>query len=244
MCLCEREERCLPLKEADRIRLAGGSVHTSNPLQRCRVHLQPGWATWLWWRLTFAPKVFSPRDPSTCGLRYDGSDALTCGMFWQCWSALRSVANGRWMRSLRPCVPLRFASLAMFGRTRVPAASTLSRLFAALPAEPVEALRALVLDGLLARPLSSEEHAAGRGDRQGHRWHVVESDGTREAARQRALPQTPDRPAPHGCVCPLCAPGSIGEGVRTRTPVLQMQTPQWVASVGNPGNGHAREDLR
>ena len=131
--------------------------------------------------------------------------------------------------------------MALFGRTRLPAASTLSRFLASLPAEPVEALRTLFLEDLLARRLSPDEHATGLWDRQGNRWLVFDVDGTREAARQRALPQTPDRPAPKLRLCPLCAPGYTGrkrgEVVHTRTTVLQMHTHQWVASFGNPGNG-------
>jgi hypothetical protein len=143
-----------------------------------------------------------------------------------------------------------FASvfMALFGRATLPAASTLSRFLAALPAEPVEALRTLFLEDLLARRLSTEEHTAGLWDRQGNRWLVFDVDGTREAARQRALPQTPDRPAPQRRLRPLCAPGYTGrkrgEVVRTRTTVLQMHTHQWMASFSNPGNGQYREELR
>jgi hypothetical protein len=151
-------------------------------------------------------------------------------------------------RSTKPCIPLRSPTCALFGRASLPAASTLSRFLAALPAEPVEALRTLFLEDLLARRLSPEEHAAGLWDRQGNRWTVFDVDGTREAARQRALPQTPDRPAPQRRLHPLCAPGYTGrkrgEVVRSRTTVLQMHTHQWVASFGNPGNGHYREELR
>ncbi len=144
--------------------------------------------------------------------------------------------------------PFASAFMALFGRASLPAPSTLSRFLAALPAEPVEALRSLFLEDLLARRLSSEEHSAGLWDRQGNRWLVFDVDGTREAARQRALPQTPDRPAPQRRLRPLCAPGYTGrkrgEIVRTRTTVLQMHTHQWVASFGNPGNGQYREELR
>ena len=142
-----------------------------------------------------------------------------------------------------------FAStfMALFGRASLPAASTLSRFLATLPAEPVEALRTLFLEDLLARRLSPEELATGLWDRQGNRWLVFDVDGTREAARQRALPQTPDRPAPQRRLRPLCAPGYTGrkrgEVVRTRTTILQMHTHQWVASFGNPGNGQYREEL-
>lgn len=144
--------------------------------------------------------------------------------------------------------PFAAAFMALFGRARLPAPSTLSRFLAALPAEPVEALRTLFLEDLLARRLCTEEHTAGLWDRQGNRWLVFDVDGTREAARQRALPQTPDRPAPQRRLRPLCAPGYTGrkrgEIVRTRTTVLQMHTHQWVASFGNPGNGQYREELR
>ncbi|GHO97433.1 hypothetical protein KSF_074810 [Reticulibacter mediterranei] len=144
--------------------------------------------------------------------------------------------------------PFAVPFMALFGRASLPAASTLSRFLAALPAEPVEALRTLFLEDLLARRLSTEEYTAGLWDRQGNRWFVFDVDGTREAARQRALPQTPDRPAPQRRLRPLCAPGYTrrkrGEIVRTRTTVLQMHTHQWVASIGNPGNGQYREELR
>lgn len=137
---------------------------------------------------------------------------------------------------------------ALFGRTRLPAASTLSRFLVALPAEPVEALRTLFLEDLLARRLPTDERSAGLWDRQENRWLVFDVDGTREAARQRALPQTPDRPTPQRRLRPLCAPGYTGrkrgEVVRTRTTVLHMHTHQWVASFGNPGNGQYREELR
>ncbi len=72
-------------------------------------------------------------------------------------------------------------------------------------------------------------------------------DGTREAARQRALSQTADRPAPQRRLCPLCTSGYTGrkrgEVVRSRTTALQMHTHQWLASFGNPGNGRYREEL-
>lgn len=144
--------------------------------------------------------------------------------------------------------PFASAFMALFGRASLPAASTLSRFLAALPAEPVEALRTLFLEDLLARRLCAQEQSAGLWDRRGNRWLVFDVDGTREAARHRALPQTPDRPAAQRRLRPLCAPGYTGrkrgEVGRTRTTVLQMQTHEWVATFGNPGNGHYREELR
>ena len=112
--------------------------------------------------------------------------------------------------------PFASAFMALFGRASLPAASTLSRFLAALPAEPVEALRTLFLEDLLARRLSPEELATGLWDRQGNRWLVFDVDGTREAARQRALPQTPDRPPPQRRLRPLCAPGYTGRETREK----------------------------
>jgi len=89
--------------------------------------------------------------------------------------------------------PFASAFMALFGRERLPARSTLSRFLAALPSEPVEALRALFLSDLLARPLVPEGEPAGLWDRTGSQWQVFDIDGTREAARQRALPQGPER---------------------------------------------------
>jgi hypothetical protein len=78
-------------------------------------------------------------------------------------------------------------------RDRLPARSTLSRFLAALTEAPVEALRTLFLDDLLSRPLSTdsnEKQTGGLVDREKREWVVFDIDGTREAARQRALPQS------------------------------------------------------
>ena len=138
--------------------------------------------------------------------------------------------------------------MALFGRDRLPARSTLSRFLAALDQAAVESLRTLFLQDLLSRPLVKEEHPGGLWDRQGTHFLVFDVDGTREAARQRALPKTADRPAPQRRLRPLCAPGYTGrkrgEVVRTRTTVLQAHTHQWIATFGNPGNGEYRVELR
>ena len=127
--------------------------------------------------------------------------------------------------------PFAAAYMALFGRDRLPARSTLSRFLAALTPEPVEALRALFLTDGLSRPLSKEKQTGGLWDRIGTHWLVFDVDGTREAARQRALPQTPDRPPAQRRLRPLCAPGYTcrkrGEVVRTRTIVSQAHSYQW-----------------
>lgn len=85
--------------------------------------------------------------------------------------------------------------MALFERDWLPARSTLSRFLAALTESPVEALRTLFLDDLLSRPLSNEKQPGGLLDRTGGQWLVFDLDGTREAARQRALPKTEGREA-------------------------------------------------
>ncbi len=144
--------------------------------------------------------------------------------------------------------PFASAFMALFGRERLPARSTLSRFLAALPPEPVEALRDLFLSDLLARPLAPEEQQAGLWDRTESQWFVFDIDGTREAARQRALPQTPDLPAPERRLRPLCAPGYTGrkrgEVVRSRTTILQAHTQQWLGSFSGAGNGKSQKELR
>lgn len=138
--------------------------------------------------------------------------------------------------------------MALFGRDRLPARATLSRFLAALDQAAVESLRTLFLKDLLARPLVKDGPPGGLFDRQGNHYLVFDVDGTREAARQRALPRTEDRPAPQRRLRPLCAPGYTGrkrgEVVRSRTTILQAHTHQFLGTFGNPGNGEYRAELR
>src|SRR5690348_14218971 len=90
--------------------------------------------------------------------------------------------------------PFAVPFMTLFERDRLPSRSALSRFLAALTEAPVEALRTLFLDDLLARPLTHDKQTGGLVDRAGSLWIVFDIDGTREAARQRALPQTDDLP--------------------------------------------------
>jgi len=144
--------------------------------------------------------------------------------------------------------PFAVPFMALFERNRLPARSTLSRFLAALTVEPIEALRTLFLEDLLSRRADFEQHSCGLTDRTGKVWRVFDIDGTREAARQRALPQTPERPLPQRRLAEVCAPGYTGrkrgEIVRSRTTVLQAHSYQWLATFGNRGNGEYRKELR
>ncbi len=130
--------------------------------------------------------------------------------------------------------PFAVPFMALFDRDRLPSRSALSRFLAALTEEPVEALRTLFLDDLLARPLTYDKQLGGLVDRAGNTWMVFDIDGTREAARQRALPQTDELPLPFRRLDEVCAPGyrgrKRGEVVRTRTTVAQAHSyaaPRW-----------------
>jgi hypothetical protein len=144
--------------------------------------------------------------------------------------------------------PFAIPFMALFERDQLPSRSALSRFLAALTEPPVEALRALFLDDLLSRPLTPDKQTGSLLDRTGHSWTVFDIDGTREAARQRALPQTDDLPPPFRRLDNVCAPGyrgrKRGEVVRTRTTVSQAHSYQWLGSFGNRGNGLYRMELR
>ena len=120
--------------------------------------------------------------------------------------------------------------MALFGRANLPHPATLSRFLAALDQAPVEELRTLFQQDLVARSAFASP-PGGVWDRQGQQWTVVDVDGTKQAARQRALPQSADLPAPHRRFDLVCAPGYLrrkrGEIARTRTTVLQAHTHQW-----------------
>jgi len=124
--------------------------------------------------------------------------------------------------------PFAAGFMALFGRERLPSRSTLSRFLASLTQPPVEALRTLFLEDLLARPLNKARQTGGLVDRAGRDRVVFDIDGTRAAARQRAEPVTPELPAPQRRLGELCAPGYTGrkrgEIVCTRTVISQAHT--------------------
>jgi len=144
--------------------------------------------------------------------------------------------------------PFAIPFMALFDRDQLPARSTLSRFLAALTEAPVEALRTLLLDDLLSRLLTPDKQTGSLVDRTGNAWVVFDIDGTREAARQRALPQTEDLPPAFRRLDEVCAPGYTGrkrgQVVRTRTVVSQAHSFQWLGSFGNRGNGRCRTELR
>src|SRR6059058_4249148 len=137
--------------------------------------------------------------------------------------------------------------MALFGRHHLPSRSALSRFLAALDQAAVEALRTQFEEDLLQRrpPFPS---SGGLWDRCGQQYVVVDVDGTKQAARQRALPHLPSLPSPHRRFDQVCAPGykgrKRGEVLRTRTTLLQAHTHQFLGTFGGSGNGDYRQELK
>lgn len=119
--------------------------------------------------------------------------------------------------------------MALFGRNDLPSHCTLSRFLAAFDQPSVEGLRLLFQEDLLARSTLGSP-PGGLWDRMGNHGFLVDVDGTKQGARQRALPQTKDLPAPHRRFDRVCAKGYFGrkrgQVGRTRTTVLQPYTHQ------------------
>jgi hypothetical protein len=72
--------------------------------------------------------------------------------FWQCRSRYEILAERTLEAFYEGLSPFAIPFMALFDRDRLPARSTLSRFLRALTPEPVEALRTLFLEDLLARP--------------------------------------------------------------------------------------------
>jgi hypothetical protein len=143
-------------------------------------------------------------------------------------------------------LPFADTFMALFGRHHLPSRSALSRFLAALDQVTVEALRTLFQKDLVAhKPFAS---AGGLWDRFGQQWVVVDVDGTKQAARQRALPQLESLPDPHRRFDRVCAPGYLGrkrgEVARTRTTILQAHTHQFLGTFEEAGNGDYRGELK
>src|SRR5579871_6833120 len=144
--------------------------------------------------------------------------------------------------------PFALPFMTLFGRNQLPDRSVLSRFLKAIDQPTVEALRTLFQEDLFARLLTEEDaQEAGLRDRCGELWRVFDADGTRQAARQRALPHTSDLPKAHRRFDQVCAAGYTGrkrgEVVRTRTTLYLAHTHQWFGTWGGRGNGDYRGEL-
>jgi hypothetical protein len=142
--------------------------------------------------------------------------------------------------------PFAHPFMALFGRDQLPHRSTLSRFLADVDSPCRDALRHVFQDDLLQHGCV-DEHLGGFLDRLGQHLVVFDVDGTRQAARQRALALSPDLPAAQRRMDMVCAPGYLGrkrgEVVRTRTTILQAHTQEWLGTFSSPGNGEYALEL-
>jgi hypothetical protein len=136
--------------------------------------------------------------------------------------------------------------MALFGRETLPHRSTLSRFLADVDLACLEALRQQFNHDLGQYGFTGD-HLGGLFDHSGHRLLVFDIDGTRQAARQRALVTALSFPQPRRRLSRVCAPGYLGrkrgELVRTRTTVLQAHTQQWLGTFSGAGNGDYATEL-
>jgi hypothetical protein len=137
--------------------------------------------------------------------------------------------------------------MALFGRASVAPSLDPSRFRGTLSISPPwKHPASYAQEDLVARkPFASP---GGMVDRTEQQWWVVDVDGTRATARQRALPQTELLPAPHRRARSGLRTGyqgrKRGEVVRTRMVVLQAHTHQFLGTFGAAGNGDYRGELR
>lgn len=144
---------------------------------------------------------------------------------------------------LTPCA---HPFMALFGRARLPHRAPLSRFLADVDAAGLAALRRLFHADLAQHGFAGPQ-MGGFLDQQGHRLVVFDVDGTRQAARQRALATTGDLPAPRRRLAAVRAPGYIGrergDVVRTRTTILRAHTQEWLGPFSSAGNGDYAGEL-
>jgi hypothetical protein len=143
-------------------------------------------------------------------------------------------------------MPFASAFMALFGHQSLPHRCTLSRFLAALDQPTVEALRALFFDDLVRRTAQTFP-PGGLWDRLGQQWIVMDVDGTKQAARQRALPTLAEQPVAHRRFDRVCAPAYLGhkrgEVARARTTVLQAHSHHWLGTFSGSGNGNYCAEL-
>ena len=136
--------------------------------------------------------------------------------------------------------PFAPALAAVWQRAALPSPSALSRFLTDIDAPALLALRTLLFEDLLERGLQGAD-IGGLQDRQGQLHIIFDADPSVEPVRQRAVVQSPDRPAVRRRRALGAAPGysgrKRGEVQRSRLTLQQAHTSEWLGSWGSPGNG-------
>lgn len=137
--------------------------------------------------------------------------------------------------------------MGIWGRSKCPCASSLSRFLAAVDKEAVGRLREL-FESDLGRNGVQVMQGVGMFDRVEDHYMVFDVDGTVSAARQRAVESDGSNyPPVQRRSERACAPGykgrKRGEVSRTRTTIAVAQTSEWLGTYGGAGNGDAKGEL-
>ena len=140
--------------------------------------------------------------------------------------------------------PFANAFMALFGRDRLPARSTLSRFLAALGQAPVEALRTLFLEDLIARPLEKEEKAGDCGIGREHTtWCSMSMAHGKPPVNELCLAPLISHPPNAGWTrsALLAIWGASGAKSSGRARPCSKHTPTsgWAPSLGHPGQATA-----
>lgn len=143
--------------------------------------------------------------------------------------------------------PVKEVLMGVWGRSRCPSASSLSRFLAAVTPEAVGRLREL-FEADLGRNGVRVKQGVGMFDRVEDHYMVFDVDGTVSAARQRAVESDRSNyPPVQRRSDHACAPGykgrKRGEVSRTRTTIAVAQTSEWLGTYGGAGNGYAKGEL-
>src|SRR6266700_244087 len=153
--------------------------------------------------------VCSKPSRSTCNVRAHALVSMTRWISWSCFWAMRSVEKRPFSLFMNVLLPLQTSSW----RCLVAITCLLARPFLAfLPPSIKPAWRHCARS--LRKTCCSERLLSppplGLWDRCGQQSVVVDVDGTKQAARQRALPHLPSLPAPHRRFDLVAAPGYKG----------------------------------
>lgn len=143
--------------------------------------------------------------------------------------------------------PVKEVLMGVWGRSRCPSASSLSRFLAAVDKGAVGRLRELC-ESDLGRNGVRVMQGIGMFDRAEDHYMVFDVDGTVSAARQRAVEANRSNyPPVQRRSDQACAPGykgrKRGEVSRTRTTIAVAQTSEWLGTYGGAGNGDAKGEL-
>jgi hypothetical protein len=143
--------------------------------------------------------------------------------------------------------PVQEVLMGVWGRSRCPSASSLSRFLAAISPEAVGRLREL-FESDLGRNGVRVMQGIGMFDRAEDHYLVFDVDGTVSAARQRAVERDRSNYPPVVRRSDrACAAGykgrKRGEVSRTRTTIAVAQTSEWLGTYGGAGNGDVKGEL-